>query len=36
MSTLSALRHTADAVTAGGYPYVYGGGTPAWERQGPG
>lgn len=26
MSTLSALRHTADAVTAGGYPYVYGGG----------
>jgi hypothetical protein len=26
MSTLSALRHAADAVTAGGYPYVYGGG----------
>ena len=26
MSTLSALQHAADAVTAGGYPYVYGGG----------
>jgi hypothetical protein len=26
MSTLSALRHAADAVTAGAYPYVYGGG----------
>jgi hypothetical protein len=26
MSTLSALRHAADAITKGAYPYVYGGG----------
>jgi hypothetical protein len=26
MSTLSALQHAADAITGGGYPYVYGGG----------
>jgi hypothetical protein len=26
MSTLSALQRAADSVTAGGYPYVYGGG----------
>jgi hypothetical protein len=41
MSTLNALQHAADAVTGGGYPYVYGGGhehagMPSIGMKGPG